>query len=89
MKQLDLFTYMLGQEGIYDPKMYAPGFEYMAFHNGDKTPIQAMNDYKEYILKEIKKAKTEEKRKQWENALASIERQIEDFKNDEQSIIHK
>ena len=77
-KQLDLFTYI--KTGLYDPENYANGYEYMAFQNGDTTQIKAMNEYKAYILEQIKESQNEEKRKQWENALKSIERQIEDFR---------
>ena len=77
--QMDLFSYEYQEQGMRDPKNYAPGYEYMAFMEGSTNRIEAMQTYRAYILKEIAKAETEEKKKQWENALQSIERQIEDF----------
>lgn len=75
IEQLNLFI----ENKLSDIDVYSDDYKYMAFSNGCNSPIEAMNRYKKYILHEIARAETLEKKKQWENALESIERQINDF----------
>ena len=75
-EQLNLFI----QNELSNPDVYSDDYKYMAFSNGCNSPIEAMKRYKNYILHEIARAETLEKKKQWENALESIERQLKDFK---------
>ena len=74
-EQLNLFI----QSELSNMDVYTDDYKYIAFSNGCNSPIEAMNRYKNYILHEMSKAETLEKKKQWENALESIERQINDF----------
>lgn len=77
-EQLDLFTVMRKRVGLYDPRSYAKGYEYMAFMENSNA-IDAMLKYKEYITEQISLAESKEKRNAWENALKSIIQQISDF----------
>ena len=70
---------ILSQEHVLG-RLYSDDYKYMAFSNGCNSPIEAMKRYKNYILHEIARAETLEKKKQWENALESIERQLKDYK---------
>lgn len=75
-EQLNLFI----QNELANMDVYTDEYKYLAFSSGCNHPIEAMQRYKNYILYELNKAESLEKKKQWENALNSIERQIEDFK---------
>lgn len=74
-EQINLFI----QNELSNTEVYTDEYKFMAFSNGANSPLEAMRRYKNYIQNEITKAETIEKRKQWENALVSIERQMKDF----------
>ena len=92
VEQLNLFIDY--ENGISSPSNYANGYEYLAFSGQVDDPIEMMNCYKNYILKQMKYCSSDEAFKQWQNAIISIERQIKDFeriindnkRNDEQQI---
>lgn len=51
--------------------------------NGDR--IEVMKMYKEYILSQMANCEDEQKYNAWQNALDGIERQIENFENEEKN----
>lgn len=75
LKQLSLFSYETEDTGLRDINNYAEGYKWLAKYESGMT----LWELKDICLYEIRNSNNDEKRKQWENALKSVEEMIKDW----------